>query len=404
MINYGKRFIIALTCLLISFSVSACNKTVTPTTEKEEEINESVEPIDYMTADYELVELNMPDEFKVSGDYSLQKGTFDENIAYFLTIDKTVSRMSATKDMYVYHIDTEEYEKVKSYDASKGSRILDFQIIDSDLYEIRFTEKEDGLIYEIVHNGEVLQQHTVLQYIFTSEFTNVNGKLQYMVASIQGEKTILYLYELDKGKIKELFSDDITLMDGDIKYNKWYVNTARQNSKSMISFVINDNITERLYVYDGKSVSELVVPFTEGRRIMEMVPLKDGIFFISFIPPYPREKIKYHYYDHSTKMISEVTGDTQSDRTFSGFTQISDDSFLFTSEEKRVKKHFVGTLVNNELSIRVLDKIPYERVYSGRVSDNQSLIYSDDFYRDNDKELRRKYKLFKIVWKEKNNQ
>lgn len=388
-----------LTCLLMSFSLSACKKTVTPNNPKEEEVNELVEPIDYMTADYELVELKMPDEFKVSGDYALQQGTFDGNNAYFQTIDKTVNRMYATMDMYLYHVDTEEYEKIKSYDASKGARVLDFQILDSDLYEIRFTETEEGLIYEIVYNGEVLQQHTVFQFMFSSDFTNVNGKLQYMVASLQGENTILYLYELDKGKIKELFSEDITIIEDGEKYNKWYVNTAGQNSKSLLSFVINDNFTEKLYVYDGISISEIIVPFKEGRRIRRMVPLKDGIFFVSFIPPVGYEKIQYHYYDHSTKIISEVTGDTQSDIQFDGaMTQITDNSFLFGAD----KKQFVGTIINNELRIRVLDKFP-PHIYAsyGKISENQVFASIEIIDWGGDKPIEEKQ--LKIVWKDKIN-
>lgn len=346
--------------------------------------------IDRLNNPYKVRELSVPNELVPKDDYVLQQGTFDKDIAYFQMLDKKASNLYPTKALYLYHISTQEIEEIKSYKDNKEIRVIDFRMLDSSLYEMQLTQQGDLFQCNVMKNGKVLQTSYLSDPLQATNFTNINGKLQYLISSIENNTRSLHLYEINNDKINDLYSEEINFQLGRNNYGKKLdVGTIFQNQNSLLSFAVNDtaqNSEEILNIYDGERVSKTSLE----ERVFRMIPLEKGIFLITYEMSGLDQKFKYYWYNKDSEEISELKGEIQN---IERPTKVSDHSFLFSNEQKQT---CVGVVENGEFKSRTLEGIPVGISCYGNVSSSQDFVMLDIVH--NEEKFWDEIKFFIIDW------
>lgn len=325
--------------------------------------------INRLNMDYEIKEIDIPNQLLPNDGTILQQGIFYNNIAYFQTLDKNSSNIYPTKDLFVYHTDTQQLDKIKSY--TNNIRVIDYRIINSDLYEIQIEEVDNLYICNIVLNDKILQSYTIVDPQQAPYFTNVNGKLQYLITSIHNNSKTLELCEINDNKISLIFSEDVNFNDGrNLMGKKLDVGTLFQNSTYSLSFAMNiDNDTESIYSYDGTKLVKVNIK----NRIYHMIPLNTGTLLITYNILDNAPSFKYYWYNLDINKIVAINMDEQ---RIEKFSQVSYDQFLYSTDDKKTAVASIDK--DGNFQSRILDKIPTGICFYGNINEYQDFIFLND--------------------------
>lgn len=345
--------------------------------------------INRMTQEYQVNELVVPEILKPEGNYILQQGAFCDNKAYFQVLNNKTNMLYPTQGLYVYHTDTQQLDEIKSYEDNEEIRVIDFRMIGSDLYEIQVKMNQDMVECDIVLNGEIIQTNYLTHPLQAPYFTNVNGKLQYLIPNIENDKRTLSLYELDGKEIVKLYSEDINMSPNKtLPGRKLDVGTILQNSNYLLSYAVNEDEKEWLYVYDGKKVKKIDI---DG-RVFNTVPLKDGVIVITYTMNEMNQEFEYYWYSHKNEKITPITGEIP---TVKNAVHLEDNDFLFSTDERKTA---IGKIENNEFVYRIIDEIPNEINFYGNVSNGQDFVFVD-IVDNSGPELKNIIQFYTIDWK-----
>lgn len=362
---FQKKRKIILSLLFIGL-LSACSNN-TPIEEEETPIiEEPVETVNRMDQEYRISELSVPEVLKPSESYVLQQGAVDEYTAYFQLLDKKARGLYPTKALYAYHSDTQKAEEIKSYQDNEEIRVIDFRFIEDDLYEIQVKQLEDKVECNVVLNGDVIQTNYISDPFNAPMFTSVGGKLQYLIGNITNDQTTLSLYELNHRNVTKLYTEELSVVNNETQTGvRIDSGTVSQNSKYLLSFAINIDGEEYLYVYDGKEINKALI----NGKVYRSIPLKDQIFIILENEVEGKRTLEYCIYNHKSKTVSEIEGDVP---VINQAVHLTNNEFLYTTDQRETA---IATVEDGKLIYKLVSGIPDAIKFYGNLSDNQSFVF-----------------------------
>lgn len=362
---FQKKRIIVFSLLFIGL-LSACSNNTPIEEEETPVIEESVETVNRMDQEYRISELSVPEVLKPNELYVLQQGAIENRTAYFQLLDKKAGGLYPTKALYAYHTDTQKAEEIKSYEENEEIRVIDYRLIENDLYEIQVKQLEDKVECNVLLNGEVIQTNYISDPFNAPMFTSVDGKLQYLIGNIASDQTTLSLYELDHRNVTKLYTEELSVVNNETQTGvRIDSGTVSQNSKYLLSYAINIDGQEYLYVYDGREINKASI----HGKVYRSIPLKDQIFIILENEVEGKRTLEYCIYDHKSGTVSEVKGDVP---VINQAVHLSNNEFLYTTDDRKTA---IATVEEGKFKYKVVSGIPEAIKFYGNLSDKQSFVF-----------------------------
>ena len=375
-------------------ALSSCSKVSPVNKDGELPVDAFVVPTNRMTQDYEVIELSVPEELKIDVGWDSHVLSIQDNDAYFMKYKfrglGAAGGLFPTDELYVYHIDTQETELLSEYPFPEWNPVQDIRLIDGDLYEIRHVSRDKQSYVEVVYNHQVIQSNRISDVSRTFTFANVGGKLQYYMTNTENDEYMLYLYELDKGKITELYREQFDLLAFSYENEGVYIRDMYMpNSKDLLAFGIKNEVKNEftMLVYDGKEVSKVLIPFG-FETTCNFTPLTNGILIQATKYIDEKDVTDIYWYNHSTKTIELISDEHSNLRDFK---QVSNNAFMATNKDRgssfdedhnliyTESSILIAALEEGQLKTRVLDKAPLGHYQYGKISDSQDFVVSKDF-------------------------